>query len=176
MLYWLQNSTPFKLAPPGKRGSLGLEWLEGLLYHTRGTFFQQTLLEALIVTGGSASYFGEQYRDLLLDLYQKLDENNSSNQQVLTAVQQYIQQYTMVAGIAVGNPDVVRLPASSRSTGRRQVGSHERFSEHVENVVVVVVVVVVFTLKTVLTSIQYPSLSYSSRQRNEFPWSQANPK
>ena len=38
---------------------------------------------------------------------------------------------------------------------------------------VVVVVVVVFTLKTVLTSIQYPSLSYSSRQINEFPWSQA---
>ena len=33
------------------------------------------------------------------------------------------------AGTAVGNPDVVRLPASSRSTGRRQVGSHERFSE-----------------------------------------------
>ena len=85
------------------------------------------------MTGGSASYFGEQYRDLLLDLYQKLDENNSSsNKQVHTAVQQYI-QYTMVAGIAVGNPDVVRLPASSRSTGRRQVGSHERFSEHVEN-------------------------------------------
>ena len=86
------------------------------------------------MTGGSASYFGEQYRDLLLDLYQKLDENNSSNQQVHTAVQQYI-QYTMVAGIAVGNPDVVRLPASSinRSTGRRQVGNHEHFSEHVEN-------------------------------------------
>ena len=36
--------------------------------------------------------------------------------------------------------------------------------------------VVVFTLKTVLTSIQYPYLSYSLRQRNEFPWSQANPK
>ena len=33
------------------------------------------------------------------------------------------------AGIAVGNPDVVRLPASSRSTSRRQVGSHERFPE-----------------------------------------------
>ena len=34
------------------------------------------------------------------------------------------------AGIAVGNPDVVRLPASSsRSMGRRQVGGHERFSE-----------------------------------------------
>ena len=33
------------------------------------------------------------------------------------------------AGIAVGNPDVVRLSASSRSTGRRQVGSDERFSE-----------------------------------------------
>ena len=55
-----QNSTAFKLAPPGKRGSLGLEWLEGLLYQTPGTFSQQTLLEALIVTGGSASYFGEQ--------------------------------------------------------------------------------------------------------------------
>ena len=35
--------------------------------------------------------------------------------------------------------------------------------------VVVVVVVVVFTLKPFCTSIQYPSLSYSSRQRNEFP-------
>ena len=33
------------------------------------------------------------------------------------------------AGIAVGNPDVVRLPTRSRITGRRQVGSHERFSE-----------------------------------------------
>ena len=33
------------------------------------------------------------------------------------------------AGIVVGNLDVVQLPASSRSTGRRQVGSHERFSE-----------------------------------------------
>ena len=33
------------------------------------------------------------------------------------------------AGIAVGNPDVVRPPASSRNTGRRQVGNHERFSE-----------------------------------------------
>ena len=33
------------------------------------------------------------------------------------------------AGIAVGNPDVVWLPASSRSTGRRRVGSHERFLE-----------------------------------------------
>ena len=33
------------------------------------------------------------------------------------------------AGIAVGNPDIVRLPASSRSAGRTQVGSHECFSE-----------------------------------------------
>ena len=33
------------------------------------------------------------------------------------------------AAIAVGNPDVVRLPVSSRSTGRSQVGSHELFSE-----------------------------------------------
>ena len=38
------------------------------------------------------------------------------------------------------------------------------------------VVVVVFTLKTVLTSIQYPSLPYSSRQRNEFPLSQTQNK
>ena len=83
--------TTFKLAPSGKRGSLGLEWLEGLLYHTPGTFSQHTLLEALIVTGGSPPCFGEQYRDLLLYLYRKLDENNSSNQQVHTAVQQYIQ-------------------------------------------------------------------------------------
>ena len=75
--------TTFKLAPSGKRGSLGLEWLEGLLYQTPGTFSQHTLLEALIVTGGSPPYFGEQYRDLLLNLYRKLDENNSSsNQQV----------------------------------------------------------------------------------------------
>ena len=80
-----------KLAPSGKRGSLGLEWLEGLLYQTPGTFSQHTLPEALIVTGGSPPYFGEQYRDLLLYLYRKLDENNSSNQQVRTAVQQYIQ-------------------------------------------------------------------------------------
>ena len=33
------------------------------------------------------------------------------------------------AGIAVGNPDVVRLLTISRSTGRRPVGSHVRFSE-----------------------------------------------
>ena len=63
--------TTFKLAPSGKRGSLGLEWLEGLLYQTPGTFSQHTLLEALIVTGGSPPYFGEQYRDLLLNLYRK---------------------------------------------------------------------------------------------------------
>ena len=84
--------TTFKLAPSGKRGSLGLEWLEGLLYQTPGTFSQHTVLEALIVTGGSPPYFGEQYRDLLLNLYRKLDENNSSsNQQVHNTVQQYIQ-------------------------------------------------------------------------------------
>ena len=84
--------TTFKLAPSGKRGSLGLESLEGLLYQTPGTFFQHTLLEALIVTGGSLPYSGEHYRDLLLYLYRKLDENNSSsNQQVHNAVQQYIQ-------------------------------------------------------------------------------------
>ena len=46
---------------------------------------------------------------------------------------------------------------------------HEPGMTYVVVVVVVDVVVVVVTLKTVLTSIQYPSLSYSSRQRNEFP-------
>ena len=55
--------------------------------------------------------------------------------------------------------------------GNLQFNSHEYGTE-----LLVVVVVVVFTLKTVLISIQYPSLSYSSRQRNEFPWSHANPK
>ena len=53
---------------------------------------------------------------------------------------------------------------------------HRDVYHTLSGMLVVVVVVVVFTLKTVLTSIQYPSLFYSSRQRNEFPWSQANPK
>ena len=43
------------------------------------TFSQQILLEALIVTEASASFLGEQYRDLLLYLHQKLDENNIIN-------------------------------------------------------------------------------------------------
>ena len=82
-----------------------------LLYQMPDTFSQQTLLEALIVTGASASCFGEQYhtlvicvtthRDLLLYLHQKLDENNS-NQQVQTAVQQYV-QYTMVCSYVASN-------------------------------------------------------------------------
>ena len=50
-----QNSTTFKLAPAGTRGSLGLELVEGLLNQIHGIFSQQTLLEALIVTGASAS-------------------------------------------------------------------------------------------------------------------------
>ena len=52
------------------------------------------------MTGGGASYFGEQQGDLL-NLYQKLDEN-SSNQQVHIAVQQYI-QYTMVCSHVASN-------------------------------------------------------------------------
>ena len=36
--------------------------VEGLLDQTPGTFSQQTLLEALIVTGTSAYCFAEQYR------------------------------------------------------------------------------------------------------------------
>ena len=58
-------------------------------------FLNKFFSKRLIVTGGSASYFDEQYRDLLQYLYHKLDENNSRNQQVHTAVQQYI-KYTMV--------------------------------------------------------------------------------
>ena len=54
------------------------------------------------MTGGSASYIGEQEKDLLLYLYQKLDENNSSNQQVHIAVQQYI-QYTIVCSHVASN-------------------------------------------------------------------------
>ena len=97
--------TTFKLASSGKRGSLGLEWLEGLLYQTPGTFSQHTLLEALIVTGGSPPYFGEQYRDLLLYLYRKLDENNSSsNQQVHNADRQYTMVYSHVASNSVLSP------------------------------------------------------------------------
>ena len=105
MLWFTDSKTPRLLNSlhRGKRGSLGLEWSEGLLYQTPGTFSQHTLLEALIVRGGSASYFGEQQRDLLLlYLYQKLDENNSSNQQVHIAVQQYI-QYTMVCSHVASN-------------------------------------------------------------------------
>ena len=95
-----QNSTTFNLAPPGTRGSLGLECVEGLTYQIPSTFSRQTLLEALIVTGASAFCFGEQYRDLpLLYLHQKLDENNINEQEVQTAVQQY-KQYTMVCSLS----------------------------------------------------------------------------
>ena len=62
----------------------------------------------------------------------------------------------------------------SGKAGRRYKASPKRVSDI--GAVYSIVVVVVFTFKTVLTSIQYPSLSYSSRQRNEFPWSHANPK
>ena len=58
--------------------------MEGILFQTPGTLSQQTLLEALVVTGASAFCFGEQYRDLLLYLHQKLNKNNS-NQQIQTA-------------------------------------------------------------------------------------------
>ena len=122
MLWFTDSKT--KLAPPGKRGSLGLEWLEGLLYQTPGTFSQQTSLEALIVTGGSASYFGEQQRELLLYLYQKLDEN-SSNQQVHIAVQQYI-QYTMVCRHVASNSVLFAESGDTTSLFANKEGS---FSE-----------------------------------------------
>ena len=71
------------------------ENIPGICLHLEDTT-NKNLLEALIVTGGSASCFGEQYRDLLLYLPQMLDEKNS-NQQVHTAVQQYIQYRSHVA-------------------------------------------------------------------------------
>ena len=91
MLLWFVDcrySMTFKLAPLGMRGALGLEYVDGLLYQTPDTFYQQTLLEPLTMTGASASCFGEQYRDLPY-LHQNLDENNST-QQVKTAVQQHV--------------------------------------------------------------------------------------
>ena len=70
--------------------------------------------------------------------------------------------------VSKGFPNVI--------TSGRQYNIGEKPSVILYTYINLVVVVVVFTLKTVLTSIQYPSLSYSSRQRNEFPWSHANPK
>ena len=50
-----------------------------------------------------SSCFGEKYRDLLRYLHQKLDENNS-NRQVHTAVQQYIQkQFTILCSHVAPN-------------------------------------------------------------------------
>ena len=83
-------------------------------------FSQQTLLEALIVTGGSASCFSEQYRDLLLYLHQKLDGNNS-NQQVHTAVQQYISvQYTKVCSHGIKFCTFCRIWCDTASAVRQQ--------------------------------------------------------
>ena len=86
-------------APPGVRDSLGLELVKGLLYQMPSSFPQQTLLEASIVTGASASCFGEQYRALLLYLHQTLDESTSNQQVQTTTVQQYNIQYTMTPGM-----------------------------------------------------------------------------
>ena len=55
-----------------------------MLFQTPGTLSQETLLETLVVTGASASCFGGQYRDLLLYLHHKVNQNNS-NQQIQTA-------------------------------------------------------------------------------------------
>ena len=87
-------------------------------------FSQHTLLEALIVTGGSPPYFDEQYRDLLLYLYRKLDENNSSNEQVHTIILLYssiYRQYTMVCSHVASNSvlSAVRHQERMSSTERR---------------------------------------------------------
>ena len=81
------------------------------------------------MTGGSPPYFGEQYRDLLLYLYQKLDENSSSNQQVHIAVQQYI-QYTIVCSHVASNS--VLFAASGDTTSlfaNKEGSSSERRTE-----------------------------------------------
>ena len=64
------------------------------------------------MTGRSVSCFGEKYRDLLLYLHQKLDENNS-NQQVHTAVQQYIQYTVLCSHVA---PNSVLFAESVETT------------------------------------------------------------
>ena len=64
------------------------------------------------MTGRSVSCFGEKYRDLLLYLPQKLDENNSS-QQVHTAVQQYIQYTVLCSHVA---PNSVLFAESVETT------------------------------------------------------------
>ena len=71
------------------------------------------------MTGGIASYFGEQYRNLLLYFYQKLDENNSTNQQVYTAVQHYI-QYTMVCSHVASNSVLFAEPGDTTFAVRQQ--------------------------------------------------------
>ena len=87
------------------------------LYQTPGTFSRQTLLEALILTGASDSYFGQQY---LLYLHQKLDENNR-NQQVQTAVQQYI-QYKMVCSYVAANSVLFADGDTTSESAVRQQG------------------------------------------------------
>ena len=71
------------------------------------------------MTGGSASCFGEQYRDLLLYLHQRLDEHNS-NQKVHTAVQQYIIQYTIVCSHVASNSILFAESGDTTSAVRQQ--------------------------------------------------------
>ena len=81
------------------------------------------------MTGGSASCFSEQYRDLLLlYLHQKLDENNSY-QQVHTAAQQYT-QYTMVCSHVASN-SVLFAECGDTSSAVRQQGE-ELLGERME--------------------------------------------
>ena len=60
--------------------------------------------------------------------------------------------------------------------GRKNANSSLHKKNRTHDFSTTVVVVVVFTLKERSGLYPVPSLFYSSRQRNEFPWSQANPK
>ena len=68
------------------------------------------------MTRGSASCLGEQYRDLLLYLYQKLDENNI-NQQV-----KCILPYTIVCSHVASNSVLLAESGDTTSSAVRQQG------------------------------------------------------
>ena len=61
--------------------------------------------------------------DLLLYLYQKVVENNSSNQQVHVAVQQYNIQYTMVCSHVTSNSALFAESGDTTSLFANKAGS-----------------------------------------------------
>ena len=100
------------------KGITSTRMIRGRTISNTCTFCQQIFLEAWTVTGRSASCFGEEYRDLLLYLNQKLDENNS-NQQVRTGVQQYI-QYTILRSHVASNSVLFAESGDTTSAARQQ--------------------------------------------------------